>query len=123
MAAIPALDEFPADEFEDADCCGDRGEIGGADNDGDVTLYPPPTDEFDEDDVDDVFDPMGLLGLIFATSPATPTIANKAPHQNPFDMAEDLAMAASLERAVNLSIMCPSPNSFPLLLRSDLRHH
>ncbi|TAN29797.1 MAG: hypothetical protein EPN30_01785 [Actinomycetota bacterium] len=115
--------DLPADEAEDVDCCGRRGESGGADSVGEVTSYPPLSVEVAEDPVDAVFEPIGLLGLTFATKPATPTMAKRAPHQNPFDMAEDLAMAASLDRTVNFCICCPSPYSFLTFLHFDLRRH
>lgn len=98
--------------------------MGGADNVGEVTLYPPPKDDEVEDEegvtaVEDV----GLLGFAFAIKPASPMMANSALYQIPFEIEEDRAKAKSLDFTLNLRISYPSSRSFITFCHRVLKHH
>ena len=71
-------------------------------------MYPPFSDDVAVDE-DALVEPIGLPGLIFATNPARPTIASRAPHQNPREIEDDLATAMSLDCPLNLRIIVPVP--------------
>ncbi len=101
----------------DKDCWGDTGELGGAESVGEVMLYPLLKEELEDEDAGVVVvDPMGFPGFIFATNPASPSIANSAPYQKPFESTDDLATAASLLCPVNLRISTSQFEAFGYIL-------
>ena len=111
--------------MDDKGCCGETGEFGGGDKVGAVILYPPfnDVDGDVEEAVDEFVEPIGFPGFIFATKPASPSMAKIDPYQNLLERTEDLATAISRECLLNLRIFHPSSRPFHTFWHDVLRHH